>query len=272
MSIHRRQFLGLSSFVLMSFPVGSQLSAQTASAAPQSGAAGPGQPDASFPSHPAAVVREMVTVSHGNLARVKELLDRWPALARAAIDWGFGDWEDALGAASHVGNRAIAELLLAHGARPTIFSAAMLGQLDIVKAFVVASPGIEATHGPHSITLFRHAMAGGAGARPVVEYLRTLPAADRRPAEQPITVDELKALTGAYAFGAGTGDRLIVEENRGILSIVRPGSSARNLVHLGERAFYPVGATSVRVRFGERAGKATVTVHDPDVVVIAERA
>src|SRR5262245_53082118 len=97
--------------------------------------AAPIGPDASFPTPPADLVRDMVGVSHNNLARVKELLARQPTLARAAYDWGFGDWEDALGAASHVGNRDIVEVLLANGARPTIFSAAMLGQLDTVKAF-----------------------------------------------------------------------------------------------------------------------------------------
>jgi len=80
----------------------------------------------------------MVGVSHNNLARVKELLARNATLSLASWDWGFGDWEDALGAASHVGRPDIAEALLAHGARPSIFSAAMLGQLDVVKAFVAA--------------------------------------------------------------------------------------------------------------------------------------
>ena len=85
-----------------------------------------GVPDA-FPSHPPDLVREMVGVSHGKVARVRELLGQHPSLAKAGWDWGFGDWETALGAASHVGNREIAELLLAHGARPDLFTAAMLG-------------------------------------------------------------------------------------------------------------------------------------------------
>ena len=70
---------------------------------------------------------------------------RQPTLSKATFDWGFGDWETALGAASHVGSREIAELLIANGAHPTIFSAAMLGQLDAVKAFVEAAPGIQKT-------------------------------------------------------------------------------------------------------------------------------
>src|SRR6478672_3082794 len=104
----------------------------------------------------AEVVREMVTVAHGNFKRVKELVDGRPSLARAAVDWGFGDWEDALGAASHVGNREIAEYLIGKGARPSLFSAAMLGQLDTVKAFLAAQPGAQRIAGPHSISLLAH--------------------------------------------------------------------------------------------------------------------
>src|SRR5262249_48111726 len=106
-----------------------------------------------FPSQPRELVREMVTVSHFDLNRVKELVEARPSLARAAWDWGFGDWESALGAASHVGNRPIAEYLIAKGARPSLFSAAMFGQLDVVKAFVAAHPGVQRTRGPHSISL-----------------------------------------------------------------------------------------------------------------------
>ena len=106
----------------------------------------------------------MVGVSHGNVARVRELLTGRPALANASWDWGYGDWESALGAASHVGNQEIAKLLLAAGARPSIFSAAMLGQLDTVKAFILASPGVQKTRGPHGLTLLSHARAGGPAA------------------------------------------------------------------------------------------------------------
>src|SRR5712664_3024462 len=83
-----------------------------------------------FPTQPPALVREMVLVAHGNVKRVHELVEARPSLAKAAWDWGFGDWESALGAASHVGNRDIAEYLIAHGARPSIFSETMLGHLD----------------------------------------------------------------------------------------------------------------------------------------------
>ena len=228
-------------------------------------------PDASFPAHPPEMIREMVGVSHGNLVRVKELLAIRPTLARAAWDWGFGDWEDALGAASHVGNRDIAETLLANGARPTIFSAAMLGQLDVVTAFVTASPGIESTPGPHSITLFRHATAGGSRAQAVADYLKSLPGADKRPDTKPLTVDDMNALTGDYTFGAGPDDRITISMANNTLQFTRTGRSARGMAHVGDRAFYPVGAPQVRIRFRESTSGMTLTVFDPEVVVEAIR-
>jgi len=273
MSITRRDLLGLTPFALLPAALRPAILSAGAVHAPQPAIPQPGSVspppgiDPAFPLHPYAVVRETVGASHNNLIRVKELVGRQPALARAAVDWGFGDWEDALGAASHVGNRDIAEFLLANGARPSIFSAAMLGQLDVVKAFIAASPGIEATHGPHSITLLRHAQAGGDAAKPVFDYLSTLPAADRKPEMQPLSADEMAALTGTYVFGSGPTDRLNVKVTRDLLTVAREGGSARNLWHLGDRAFYPAGAVAVRLRFAERAGQLTLSVFDPDLIV-----
>src|SRR5438045_7899682 len=141
----------------------------------------------------------MVWVSHYDQKRVRELVDSRPALARAAWDWGFGDWETALGAASHVGSRPIAEYLIEHGARPSLFSAAMLGQLDVVKAFVAAQPGVQRIPGPHSIPLLAHAKAGREAAVPVLRYLESLGDADAPPAA-PLAADQLASLTGTYVF------------------------------------------------------------------------
>src|SRR5262245_48530133 len=99
---------------------------------------------------------------------------RDPALVNAWWDWGFGDWESPLGAASHVGQRDIAEFLLERGARIDIFAAAMLGFTAVVRAFVVAQPGIQRTLGPHGITLLAHAKAGGKKAADTLAYLTEL--------------------------------------------------------------------------------------------------
>lgn len=224
-----------------------------------------------FPSQDPAVVREMVTVAHGNVARVKALVAQRPALARAAWDWGYGDWETALGAASHVGNREIAGILLANGAHPTIFSAAMLGQLDAVKAFIAASPGIQRTRGPHGITLLAHARNGSAAE--VVAYLEALGDADRRYENLPLAAEDQAAIVGTYAFGMAPTERLTVAKNsRGDLTIVRDGAGERNLFHQGNRVFNPAGAEAVRIRFTGDTNRATLlVVEDGEVMVTARR-
>jgi hypothetical protein len=108
----------------------------------------------------ADLVREFVIAGHADLAKTKGLLERQPALVNASWDWGRGDWETALGGASHMGSRDIAEHLLAKGARMDVFCAAMLGKIEIVKAFLAADPGVVHLKGPHGIPLLRHAEAG----------------------------------------------------------------------------------------------------------------
>lgn len=121
-----------------------------------------------------ALVKRFVIASHVNLAAVKKMLAEDPTLINGTIDWGNGDFETALGGASHMGRRDIAEFLLEHNARLDIFAATMLGKLDIVKAAVAAFPGIVHVPGPHKIPLIVHAQKGGALAAPVLEFLQPL--------------------------------------------------------------------------------------------------
>jgi ankyrin repeat protein len=102
------------------------------------------------------------------------MLEVESALVNATWDWGGGDFETALGAAAHMGNKPIANYLLEHGARLDIFAAAMLGNLDVVKAALEAYPESVNTPGPHGIPLYVHAEAGGADARAVLDYLDSL--------------------------------------------------------------------------------------------------
>jgi hypothetical protein len=231
----------------------------------------PGGPHADFPRQPPALAREMVGVAHGNVARVKELVSATPALARASWEWGYGDWETALGAASHVGNKEIASILLAAGAHPTIFSAAMLGQLDVVKSFVAVSPGIQRTRGPHGINLLEHARAGQS--TEVIKYLESVGDADARYPNEPLTDGDVDGLLGGYRFGTGPTDALTVSRNnRGILVVKREGEPERNLFHHGGRIFNPSGAEGVRIRFEPATGRATtLTVVDGPLRVEARR-
>jgi hypothetical protein len=227
--------------------------------------------DMLYPTQPPELVQEMVVVAHTDLARVTELVTRQPTLAKAAWDWGFGDWETALGAASHMGRRDIADVLLVHGAHPTIFSAAMRGELDVVKSFISASPAVARIRGPHSISLLAHAKAGGPGAAPVVAYLQTVAGADGDPAV-PLSDAEIASIVGAYPFGRTPGDRFEVSGATGQVQIQRPGRFGRGLIHLGALSFYPIGAENVRIVFMVSAATTSMEIRDPDVVISATRA
>jgi hypothetical protein len=224
-----------------------------------------------FPTQPLELVREMVMVSHFDVKRVKELVSARPTLAKATWDWGFGDWESALGAASHMGNRSIAEHLIANGARPSLFSATMLGQVEVVRAFVAAQPGIERTPGPHSISLLAHAKAGGEASRPVFEFLQSLGDADAPP-EAGLSDSDRAQILGTYFFGSGPTERVDVTFEKGRLTWTRKGTMGRWLFHLGDRVFYPSGASAVRIRFVEKNGTRVMTVNDPDVVLVGKTA
>lgn len=145
-----------------------ELAAQGTPAASQTPAA---QPPPKPPALAPDAVRETVSVAHGNLERLRALVDATPLLANACWDWGGGDFETPLQAAAHMGNREIALYLLLKGARQDIFAAAMLGQLDFVKAAHGADPRAHEIHGPHGFTLLHCAKAGGEAAQPVVDWL-----------------------------------------------------------------------------------------------------
>jgi hypothetical protein len=131
-----------------------------------------------FPEHhpqfDRARVKRFVIAGHGNLAAVKAMLAEEPKLINGAIDWGSGDFETALGGASHMGRRDIAEFLLEHNARMDLFAATMLGKIDIVKAAVAAFSKIVNVPGPHGIPLIVHAQKGGPAAKEVLEFLQPL--------------------------------------------------------------------------------------------------
>jgi ankyrin repeat protein len=115
--------------------------------------------------------QEFVGNAHGDLDAVRAALEADSTFANATWDWGGGDWETALGAAAHMGRRDIAELLLGYGARLDVFAAAMLGDVEIVRAILSAHPEMREAKGPHGIPLREHAVAGGEQAQPVLELL-----------------------------------------------------------------------------------------------------
>lgn len=220
--------------------------------------------DETFPRQPAALAKEMVGVSHANLKRVKELLAQRPALVNASWDWGFGDWETALGAASHVGNKEIAETLLAGGATPTLFSSAMLGQMAVLKAMIAARPGIERALGPHGIPLLSHAKAGGS--KEMIEYVESLPGTSGTPPRS-LSPEEQQTYVGMFDYGKGVNETIEISLAKTQLMLTRKDAVQVRIHYVGDHTFYPAGALAVRIRIEG----GTLTIHDGDSVVTAKR-
>ncbi|MFI4898735.1 MAG: hypothetical protein ACIARR_13040 [Phycisphaerales bacterium JB059] len=224
----------------------------------------------SYPITPAERAQAIVGASHVRLERVKALLSEDAGLARASWDWGFGDWETAIGAASHTGRKDIIELLVAHGARPTLFTLATLDEVDAVRAVIEHAPGADALEGPHSISLYDHARAGQATR--VMEYLesRGLKAPD------PFATDRARGepYLGTYAWGPGADERFEVAwfERRSAITLERAGGVSRMLIHRDGHEFSPAGARHARVRFEVGAGVAErVVVEWAGSVVVGTR-
>jgi hypothetical protein len=108
----------------------------------------------------ADLVKAFVGAAHAKLDEVKSMLEKEPRLVNATWDWGGGDFETALGGASHMGRPDIAALLLSRGARMDVFCAAMMGKVDVVSACLDDDKAIVNVKGPHGISLLRHAQAG----------------------------------------------------------------------------------------------------------------
>jgi hypothetical protein len=101
--------------------------------------------------------------------------------------------------------------------------------------------------------------------------LKGLPGADTKPDTQPIQAAELTALAGDYVYGTAADERITIAVSTSGLTFTRAGRAGRGLTHVGGRAFFPVGAPLVRIRFREASGGMTLTVHDPDLVLEARR-
>lgn len=277
MSISRRSFVGLSALAVggVGVPLGRSMGAT------QPDAVAPRDQAPWLPRTSTEDAQAVVGASHGNIDLVRENVTKRPALARSAIDWGFGDWESALGAASHTGRREIAELLIAHGARPNLFTLAMLGNVDAVRATIQAMPGIQRVKGPHGITLMRHALAGGDEAASVAEYLESVGGADEAYANEP--VEDAASITGTYALepdrlydGPASHDpsergRFEIAEGRRGFEFRTEGSFARNLFHQGRLVFNPAGAEAVMFRFEPGTTRARVAIELGDRTVWAAR-
>lgn len=103
-------------------------------------------------------IRDFVLPAHGNFDVVKQMLAEEPRLLNEKYEKYD---ETALEAASHVGNRPIAEFLLAQGAPMNIYTAAMFGLTEEVTHFLDKSLELVNGKGVHGISLLYHAALSG---------------------------------------------------------------------------------------------------------------
>jgi hypothetical protein len=232
-----------------------------------------------YPAIELTIASEIVGVAHFNLDRLKELVNIRPELAKAVWDWGFGDWESAIAAASHVGRKDIVDYLISKGATPTIFTYAMLGQYDAVKMMINSCPGIQKNSGPHGISLLEHAKTGletegveKSKARALIDYLQMLGDADGRQYLKVEEIEKLKYL-GDYKYGEGIGDGFTIKLNmRKLLSLGKPGKSGGALWRIGEHEFTYQGAPSVTVKFLVQNDRViSLSLYEPGLVLTATK-
>ncbi len=107
------------------------------------------------------IIKEFVIASHFDLAKVKTMLAEDPSLLNVEHQWGPNDFESGIGAAAHVGNRAIAEFFLAQGVSSNICVAAMLGHAAEVKGFLEGDASLANAKGAHGIPVMFHAAMSG---------------------------------------------------------------------------------------------------------------
>lgn len=229
------------------------------------------------------IILEVVGKSHSNLEGVKKLVDARPELTRSVWEWRFGDFESAIGAASHVGRRDIALYLMSKGARATIFTFAMLGSYDVVKSMIDFSPGIQKTSGPHGISLLDHAYAGERmkdkmsskeidNLKKTKEYLESIGNAG---GEEYLSVEleEQSKYLGDYKYGSGESDGFSIRRNmRKLLSIGTIGGFGGALFKIDDNLFIYNGAPSVQLTFQLDKGIVkSLTVKDPNITVTAKK-
>jgi hypothetical protein len=119
------------------------------------------------------VVKDFVVAGHGNLDKLKEMLDEYPNLLFCRYDWGNGDFEEAIEGAGHVGHKEIANYLIEKGARPNLFVLTMLGETTVVKSAIEKYPSLLTAKGPHGLSLLHHATKGGEASKELLDYLKS---------------------------------------------------------------------------------------------------
>jgi len=236
-----------------------------------------------FPNISPKIIAEVVGKSHFDFDGVKTLVEKRPELSRSVWEWRFGDFESAIGAASHVGRRDIALYLMRKGARPTLLTFAMLGNFHVVRAAIEVSPDIQGITGPHGISLLDHARAGERmkeemsaieieNLERTIDYLTKLGNADGK-TYLDVSSEEQKKYLGNYRYGNGEKEGFTIDINmRKLLSLGPIGGFGGALYKIGDNKFIYNGAPSVEITFDMQNNNVhSMTITDPNVTIQAKK-
>ena len=103
-----------------------------------------------------SIVEECVGSAHGDLEKVRELVERHPGLVNARASWN----ETPIEAATQLARRDIIEYLLGKGAPLDLFTACVLGRRDLVEAELARDPGRARARGVHDLPVLYFAAIG----------------------------------------------------------------------------------------------------------------
>lgn len=104
-----------------------------------------------------SIVEQCVGSAHGDLDKVRELVERHPDVVDARAAWD----ETPVEAATQMGRKDIIEYLLGRGAPLDLFTACVLGRRDLVEAELARDASRARAHGVHGLPTLYFAAIGG---------------------------------------------------------------------------------------------------------------
>ena len=167
------------------------------------------------------------------------------------------------------------QYLLSKGARPDIFTFAMLGAYETVKSMIEFMPGLQKTLGPHGISLLQHVKNGNSKSKKsirLIDYLNKLGDADGQE-YQVMNETEKQKYAGDYKYGEGEFDGFTVKVNsQKRLLFGKLGMFGGSLLKIGNHTFTYNGAPSVEISFQlENEKIISLTVKEPELILIAKK-
>jgi len=236
-----------------------------------------------FPNIAPEIIAKVVGKSHSDLEAVQALVGKRPELSRSVWEWRFGDFESAIGAASHIGRRDIVQYLMSKGARPTLFTFAMMGHVNVIKSAIEATPGIQEVTGPHGISLLDHAYAGERmktqmttteieNLEQTIDYLSGLGNAGGM-TYMDVSPEEQQKYVGDYKYGEGETEGFTIGINmRKLLSLGPIGGFGGGLYKIEENQFTYNGTPSVTISFDFQDGEVkSLTLTEPNITLTADK-